>query len=153
MKLKLALFLLALPLFQSCSWIEQFFLVNQTARPIKIELKLNKTVATFPIFHYGPLYSYPYKNKPDWDSEKDVSVDTLEDRSHFTFTLQPNTAVEVGRLENDKYEKHDQHFINDRVFNLEELSIKQDNRETKITPLNFDDHFKKTNGGVYYFVH
>jgi len=127
--------------------------VNSTDKPITVEIKLNTKVTSFPIFHYRELYSYACENKkPDWNSQKEILPDTLEDYSHFKVKLPANTALEFGRLHNDKYEKYNQYFINGRVFNLEQLLITNSGNETKIIPSTFDTYFSKKNGDVFYFV-
>ena len=45
-------------------------------------------------------------------------------------------------MHNDSYEKYDQKFINRRIFNLQELTIKT-KKEIKIIPSTFDSYFTK----------
>jgi len=155
MKLKLLLIALTAFLLQGCSWVLRFFVVNDTKAPITIEMKLHKDVSAFPIFHYGPLYTYKAeKNKVDCEQPKEVTPSyQADDKSHYKIDLPANTALEIGRLENDKYEKYDQVYINGRVFNLESLTITSNGKETLIVPKTFDNYFKK--GGdneIFYYV-
>ena len=87
------------------------------------------------------------------EDTKEFLADTLEDYSHITFTLPGHAAVEIGRLQNDNYEKHDQYFINGRAFNLEFLLIKTKEKEIKITAKTFDSYFKKGKyKELYYWI-
>ncbi len=140
-------------ILQSCSWICRFFIVNTTDKPISVEIKLNKTVKNFPIFHYREFYLHEAKGAKISDDTKEFLADTLEDYSHIKFELPAHTSVEIARLQNDKYEKHDQYFINGRVFNLEALLINDGKKEIKITTETFDTYFKKGKyGEIYYYV-
>ncbi len=153
MKIKFLLFLLTLFLFQACSWVVPFYIVNTTDKPFEIEIKLMRSVNSFPIFNSREFYLYEGSDKKiDWEKQKEVVPDTLEDLSHLKFTLPAHSSVEIGRLNNDKYEKYDQYFINGRVFNLEGLLIKQGGKETRIVPATFDTYFKKENQGVTFRV-
>lgn len=141
-------------LLQGCSWIIRFFVVNTTNVPLVIELKLLKHPSSFPIFHYREFYLYEGSGKKvNWEKQKELLPDTLENSAHLKMTLPANTTLEIGRLHNDKYERHDQYFINGRVFNLEELNIYKGEDEREITTAAFDNYFKKGNNGeVFYFV-
>jgi len=153
MKNKLLILVISIFLLQSCSWRVRFFIVNTSNKPINIEIKLNKSLTDFPIFHYRRLYLHEAPNDKIKDEEKEFLADTLEDYSHFKFILAAHTAVEIGELQNDNYEKHNQSFINGRVFNLELLVINADGKETKIVTATFDDYFKKGKyKEVYYYV-
>ena len=153
MKTKLLILVVCCGFFQGCSWVNRFFVVNTTGKPVTVEIKLNKNVTSFPIFHYRELYAYPCENKkPEWGQQKEILADTLEDYSHFKVQLPAHTALEIGRLQNDKYEKYDQYFINGRVFNLEQLLITSGGKETKIVATTFDKYFSKENGEIFYFV-
>ena len=154
MKTKFIIVAIAL-ILQGCSWIVRFFVVNETKVPITIEMTLQKNVSSFPIFHYGPLYTYKAeKNKVDCEQPTEANpVYVGDDKSHYKVELPTNAALEIGRLENDKYEKYDQMYINGRVFNIESLKITSGGKETVIVPKNFDNYFKK--GGdneIFYYV-
>lgn len=153
MKYKAVIFILLALALQNCSWICRFFISNTSDKPVSIEIKLNKTAANFPIFHYREFYLHETNGEKIKDDTKEFLADTLEDYSHIKFTLPAHTAVEIARLQNDKYEKHDQYFINGRVFNLESLALTNNGKETKITPETFDTYFKKGKyGEVFYYV-
>jgi len=119
-------------------------------------MKLMDSPNSFPIFHYpknyyGKLHSYALKNNSiDFETYKEMKADTLEKFSHFRFDIPPHTAVEIGQLQNDTYEKHDQYFINGRVFNLEKITISQ--KKIDIVPSAFDNYFKKGKYKELYFV-
>lgn len=132
-----------------CSWVERFFIVNQ-GEPVSIEIKLRPNSGNFPIFDHR-MYTYPV-GKKGVNCEKPTELTpafTNKEKLQYTFTLPANTAVEIGRLHNDKYEKYDQVFINDRTFNLEWIILKQEGKEiTRIVPSNFDSYFKKSRGEI-----
>lgn len=143
---------------QGCSWICRFYIINTTNEVITVELKLQDSPGSFPIFYY-PFHSYgkirQYKLKKNgqvnYESASEVKADTLDKYSHFTVHIQPHSAIEIGYLSNDTYKKYDQYFINDRKFNLEKLSISQ--KKVEIVPATFDNYFRKRrNGGVYFVL-
>lgn len=132
-----------------CSWVERFFIVNLGA-PASIEIKLRPNSGNFPIFDHR-MYTYPVSKKGvNCEKPTELSPAFLDkDKLQYTFTLPANTAVEIGRLHNDKYEKYDQVFINNRTFNLEWIILKPEGKETtKIVPSNFDAYFKKSRGEI-----
>ena len=150
MKNKLLILVFLASLLRACSWRIRFFIMNTGDNPINVEIKLNKSVASFPIFQYRRMYLHDAPNNKIKDEEKEVLVDTLEDLSHFKFILPAHTAVEIGELQNDNYKKYNQYFINGRVFNLESLVITSQGKETKIIPETFDTYFKKDRDVYYY---
>ena len=152
MKNKFLILVLSVFLLQACSWRVRFFIMNTSDKPVNIEIKLNKNLASFPIFHYRRLYLHDAPKNKIKDEEKEFLADTLEDYSHFKFSLAAHTAVEFGELQNDHYENHDQYFINGRVFNLESVVINADGKEAHITKENFDKYFTKEKSEVYYFI-
>ncbi len=146
-----------LPL-QGCSWVCRFFIANTTNETLEIEMKLMDAPGSFPIFHYpkyyyGKLYRYELKKEINVNFEKtpeEVKSDTLENFSHYRFSILPHSAVEIGQLQNDNYEKHDQYFINGRIFNLEKIVVSQ--KKINIVPSTFDNYFKKGKNNDVYFV-
>jgi len=142
---------------QGCSWTCSFYIANASNETITVEMKLMDSPGGFPIFHYpkyyyGKLLSYSLKknNSVNFETSKEVEADTLENFSHYRFEIPPRTAIEIGQLQNDSYEKHDQCFINGRVFNLEKLSVAQ--KKIDIVPSTFDNYFKKGKYKEVYFV-
>lgn len=142
---------------QGCSWICRFYIVNTTNEVITVELKLQDSPGSFPIFHYpfrsyGEVHQYKLKKNGslNFESTVKVKVDTLEKYSHYTVQISPRSAIEIGHLNNDNYERYDQHFINDRKFNLEKLSIS--GKKVEIEPATFDNYFRKGKYGEVYFV-
>lgn len=155
-KLLLVSFFLSFFFLQSCSWICRFYISNTTNEPMSVEIKLNDTPTGFPIFHYAGKYFSPrqYKLKSkdavDFNSSVEAKIDTFENSSHYKIQIPPHAAVEIGQLQNDKYEKHDQYFINGRIFNLEKISIAE--KKIEISPATFDNYFHKGKLGEVYFV-
>lgn len=141
--------------FYSCSWIVSFFVINSTGETITIDMKLQNSInGTFPIFEYHDATAYPVSNnnKVDYQEFKQINYDTLENFSHITFKLPPKSAAQIGALHNDHYKKHDQYFINGRVFNLEKLIIKRSSGDIVITYDSFDRFFENKNNGVEFIV-
>ena len=137
---------------QGCSWICRFYITNTSNETITVEMKLMDAVRYFPIFHYGNLRQYKLKknSKLDFENSKDITADTLEKFSHYKVQVPPHTAIEIGSLMNDHYEKYDQYFINGRTFNLERISIAE--KKIEIVPSTFDNYFRKGKYGIVYFV-
>lgn len=154
----LSLFALIVFSLQGCSWVCRFYITNTTNETLSVEMKLMDCPGSFPIFHYphfyyGKLWQYQLKknsNVNHFAGMIEVKADTLENFSHFRFQIPPHSAVEIGALQNDKYERHDQQFINGRKFNLERLLIME--KKIEVTPADFDNHFRKGKSGEIYFV-
>lgn len=142
-------------MLQACSWIERFFVVNDTDEAITLDVKLLADPGNFPIFSYRSFYTYPVQ-KNNVSCEKPTEVTPAhqsgKNQSQYTVTLPAHTALEIGRLDNDKYERYDQYFINDRKFNLESITVKSAGKEISITPATFDAYFKKSRGNIYYYI-
>lgn len=150
----LAVFLFSL---HGCSWVCGFYVSNTSSTPVTVDVKLMNAPGTFPIFHYpfnyyGKVRQYKLKNNGSVDFEKasDIKVDTLENYSHYKVQILPNSAIEIGQLQNDHYEKHDQYFINGRVFNLEKISVSD--KKVEISTSTFDNYFHRGEHGEVYFV-
>ena len=144
MKNKLLILLLCVAFLNACSWRVCFYVLNNSDKPVSVEIKLNKKITSFPIFHYNRFIARSEKKeKINYENQSDIKADTLEDYSHIKIFVPAHMALEIGQLQNDKYEKHDQYFINGRVFNLEWLIIGDGEKETKITPASFDNFFRK----------
>lgn len=154
------LFLIFLAIsLQGCSWICGFYIANTTNHPITVELKLTDMPGSFPIFHYPRFHNarlcrYDLKKNNSIDpgtSTYMTTGDTLDVFSHYKLVIEPHTAVEIGQLQNDHYEKYDQYFINGRTFNLERIVISE--KKIQIVPSTFDNYFKKgKNNGVYFVL-
>ena len=122
-----------------------------------VEMKLTDRPGSFPIFHYphhyyGKLHTYKLRKgaSVEWDGSKETKADTLDKYSHFRFEIPPQSAVEIGQLQNDNYEKFDQYFINGRTFNIEKISISS--KKLEIVPSTFDKYFRKEKNNEVYFV-
>jgi len=143
---------------QGCSWICRFYIANTSNEAIRVEMKLMDSPSSFPIFHYpkyyyGKLEKYDLKKNGAVNLEKgaiEVRADTLDKFSHFRFEVPPHSAVEIGALQNDHYEKYNQYFINGRTFNIERILISE--KKIEIVPSTFDNYFRKGKFGEIYFV-
>ena len=156
-KLLLVSFFGLLFFLQGCSWVCRFYVANTSNETLTVDVKLMDAPGTFPIFHYpvsyyGKVRQYKLKNNGSVDFEKasDIKVDTLEKYSHYKVQIPPHSAIEIGQLQNDHYEKHDQYFINGRVFNLEKLSVSE--KKVEISTATFDNYFHEGKYGEVYFV-
>lgn len=150
---KLALYLFPVLLLAGCSWIEPFYIVNTTNQPITITIQLKNSPGAFPIFSNSELYLYQGDQKKiKWETQKEVTPDTLESCAHFKVEMPPHSTLEIGRLHNDKYQRYDQHFINGRFFNIQSILVAQQNKRTGILATTFDRYFKNEKSGVFYFV-
>jgi hypothetical protein len=142
---------------QGCSWICRFYIANTSDKPVTIEMKLMDAPGTFPIFHYPARYYGTFSkfglhknNSVNFEGRTEMKADTLEKFSHYKLEIPPRSAIEIGQLQNDNYEKHDQHFINGRAFNFEKLSVSE--KKVEITAATFDNYFKKGKYNEVYFV-
>ncbi len=148
MKTKILILVFCSILFNACSWRLGFYIINNSDKPVAVEIKLNKKLTSFPIFHYNRFFvRSEKKEKINYENQSDIKADTLEDYSHLKLFVPAHMALEIGQLQNDKYEKHDQYFINGRVFNLEWMIIGDGEKETKITAAAFDNFFRKGKHG------
>lgn len=143
----------------SCSWICRFYIANSTDKPLEVKIKLMNAPGSFHIFYYpnryyGKLTAYKLKGNEavDFTARKELKPNTLSRFSHFKVTFPPRTAIEIGLLQNDTYKKYDQHFINGRVFNLEEMKITKPGGQIEIKPQTSDNYFCKGKNGEIYFV-
>lgn len=145
-----------LPL-QGCSYLQRFLIYNTTDEAIEVEITLSPEVNDFPIFQYPhnyfdklDMYDIDRNNNILGPSEKYLELDTLDNFAHFTLTLPPKKAIEIGALHNDKYVSYDQKFINGRTFNLVEIKIPKKN--ITIVPSTFDSFFSKSKRGDICYV-
>lgn len=137
--------------FSSCSWQEYFAVENNSDSSIIVSYTISK-VDGFPIFDgTADAYKTTSSGEIDWNNKI-----ALEDKDTSAFTLQnkipPNSIIMIGHLSNDNYSKYDQYFINGRIFNLQTLEIKKEDRITSITKEKFDSYFKKKDGIIKYEV-
>lgn len=149
MKNLLLIFLLPVFLFlYGCSWVRNFLIINTSSKPIDITFSVNIPPKGFYIFTQElTFYKTSSSGKIKWEKTITPTVEMVN-KTTSSFKLDPNACVIIGRLYNDDYISHDQKFINDKVFNLDYLTIDT----LKITPENFDNLFKKTRQGIVYQV-
>lgn len=139
-------------LFSGCSWQEYFQIINETSSDITIEYKIENPVGGFAIFENHPsVYQLNSSNNVDWDNQLSI-IDKDTALLVIRLTLPAKSTTVFGHLSNDRYEKYNQNFINGRVFNLTNLSINNNQNTTLITPINFDNYFKKENGNIVYRI-
>jgi hypothetical protein len=150
----IGLLILIAVLLTGCSWINRFFTVNSTDKPITFELKLRYPIEPASIFYSKEFALYEGDGKKvNYDKQTTIKPDTMENRSHMKIIIPAHSTLEFGSLFNDTYDKYNQLFINGHVFSLEELNIIESDKETRIIPSTFDKYFKKGNtGDVFYFV-
>ena len=138
--------------FQRCSWVEYFVVINESDKAIYVQYELNNDVNGFPIFYDHPnVFPLNSSDKIEWGLEIGVSdEDTLLHK--VAIALPPRSALVFGSLYNSSYKSYDQQFINGRQFNLQKLQLLQGNKILEIVPSNFDKHFKKKQGNIFYKV-
>ncbi|HLP13513.1 MAG TPA: hypothetical protein VK177_16375 [Flavobacteriales bacterium] len=154
---KIIAFLPVLALFlQSCSWIVPFYIINNTNKTVQVEVSLMDLAKGIPIFDNasGTLTAYGVDKRFSIDYDKPLSLSKVRgaDDFHYSVQLPPHSAISIGHLDNDRYNAHDQHFINDRVFNLRRIVLNEGDKKTEITNINFDSYFYTVNNEVIYLV-
>ena len=145
---KAALIFLFVPFLQACSFITDFYVVNNSEESILVDVKLLDKTDGIPIFDNSSSTQRAWQtdedNKKDWEHYISIDADSLS-TVHYTVVLPPHRALLIGRMDNEEYSNHKQKFINDRVFNLECLTLTRAGKILKITPENFDVYFKRKN--------
>ncbi len=112
------------------------------AAPRPLEIQLSKDRDAFLIFDPRHFAILPWDSgTPDYEHLRRMPQTW---RENITVEIPPHSALDIGRLNNDKYDHQGQRFINGRIFNLVRLKagINEVTRET------FDKHFQKTSSGV-----
>lgn len=134
----------------SCSWQEYFAIVNTTGSPIEVHYEIDSSGKGFPIFTTSfRAYKTIRNNELDWNNSVQLT-DTDSLVNSVTLLLPAHTSVVIGELSNDHYSRHDQQFINDRIFNF--VSIEVPDQNTVIASGEFDNYFNKKNGIVSYEI-
>jgi len=156
---KLLLLGVILILFNSCSWVERFVILNKTKDPVKITYDLFIKNSGFAIFGDVPeVYNLNEWDNIEW-TEKGLTQynqtitynkDSSERTISYTVLLPPKTALLFGRISNFNYTKYNDSFINDRYFNLQKLNIYQKDKPLEIIPSTFDNYFKNKEGNISY---
>lgn len=137
-------------IFSGCSWQEYFVVSNESASEITLEYEIENPETGFAIFENKPsVYKLNVSNKIDWNE-----MLTISDGNRMPHIIQivvpPKSAIVFGNLSNDHYKKHDQYFINGRVFNLKKMKITTNNKIIEIGAENFDNYFKKKDGNIVF---
>lgn len=153
MKNKLLLILPVLLLtvvVESCSWVNHFYITNNSTKEITVEFQLKDSANASPIFYTSTNTHEAYQTKsnggPDYGSSAKFQKIPLEDPMHFKVVITPKTTLQIGALFNDKYESYKQDFINGRFFNLVSLTITKGDANMIIKANQFDAHLKKISG-------
>jgi hypothetical protein len=133
------LVLAALLLFmQGCSWTIRFYIVNSGATVRSVTIEVERPSSGFVIFDPAQFSLIPFSDeKPDYERTKRLSRASLKN----TVEIPAHTALEIGHLNNDRYENSRQQFINGRIFNLKKIQA----GDIEITKANFDNYFKNRN--------
>ncbi len=139
-------------LLNSCSWVEQFIIKNNTTETIEITYELNPQERGFALFHTMPeVYEMNSRKGIDWDKKREMQ-DTDTSYHKVNVKLPPNHVLIIGSLHNQTYERYDQDFYNDRHFNLKHLTVKTADELIDVTPQNFDKQFYKAKGEIVLLV-
>ena len=143
---KIHIIFLFVPFLQACSFVTDFYVVNNSEESILVEIKLMDKTDGFLIFDNCSSAQIAWQtdkdNKQDWEHYINIDADSLS-TSHYTVALPPHRALLIGRMHNEEYSKGKRQFINGRVFNLEYITLTRAGKILKITPDNFDDYFKR----------
>jgi hypothetical protein len=149
---KLVLFYSVVILFYGCSWSEHFIIANTSNENAEITYEIKNEMGGFSIFDAKPrAYSLSNNGTIDWEKPIDI-IDQNISSEIIKVSLPNNTAIIIGTLSNDKYERYNQTFINDRHFNLKKVEIISSNSTIQITPAIFDAHFVKNSGQIKYVI-
>jgi hypothetical protein len=150
--LKIVTTFAVLTALSGCSWRNYFAVFNTTKQAVTLVYKINEVEKGFPIFTRElSLYTLNSANEIDWKTKRKAT--SLYVSSTATkINIPTGTALIFGELDNDHYITYNQYFINNRIFNLKELEIQQNNKLTKIIPSNFDAFFKQINGIVRFDI-
>jgi hypothetical protein len=137
-------------LFSGCSWQEYFVITNETTSEIIIDYEIEIPGKGFAIFGDKPSgYRLNASNNIDWDKML-LLIDGNMDPQFIQIVLPPGSAIIIGTLPNDHYEKQGQYYINGRNFDLKYLKIASKNKVVEISPEKFDSYFKKKDGCIVF---
>lgn len=126
---------------QGCSWSIRFYIVNNGGTARNVTVEVDRPKSGFIIFDPGQFSLIPVSDeKPDYERARHLSHTGPKN----TIEIPAYTALEIGHLNNDRYENSKQQFINGRVFNLKKIQA----GNFEITKANFDDYFKNRNYAV-----
>ena len=129
-----------------CSWTVHFYVVNDSTVPRSLEIQLSPERDTFLIFDPRHFAFLPWESDaPDYERIRRIPQGW---REKLTIEIPSHTALDIGHLNNEKYDSQQQRFINGRFFNL--LSLKTD--QHRITRDTFDQHFHKTDKGMVWII-
>jgi len=150
----LFLLLCSAALFQRCSWTQGFYVINNSSFPAELFITLQPFEGGFSIFSYQDFSQYPVNSKSKINIEKSEPVqhDTLDAYYKIRILIPPFKAIQIGRLNNQTYEKYNQAFFNDRTFNLEHIRIVAEKKIIEIPDTLFDANFIKENGAIKFFI-
>ncbi|OFY87272.1 MAG: hypothetical protein A3F72_17395 [Bacteroidetes bacterium RIFCSPLOWO2_12_FULL_35_15] len=150
LKISLLFFASVLFLFSGCSWQEYFVVSNESTSDITLEYEIESPENGFPIFESHPsVYQLDASGTINWNEKLAVADGNMLPQI-IQLVLPPKSAIIIGNLSNDHYEKQDQYFINGRKFNLKNMKIVTKNKIIEISPENFDTYFKKKNGFIIF---
>ena len=126
---------------QGCSWSVRFYVLNNSPTAKTVVIEVEKPSSGFVIFDPAQFALLPLDDaEPQY--EKAVRVGRTTHAS--TVEIPPHSALEIGYLNNDRYDNSRQQFINGRVFNLKKITF----GTSVVTRENFDSHFKKKGYGI-----
>ncbi|MGZ3863703.1 MAG: hypothetical protein ACXVPN_09790 [Bacteroidia bacterium] len=147
MKTKLFLFFLPVLLFSACSWIDAFYIINATDKPLAVEMILNKERSG--IFKNDTLTLFGGEKKLDHEKRKNVAPTTLDNSRHYMVIVPAHTTLQIASMMNASRSHYTKEFPTTADFNLEELWIKGPGKEQKIIPATFNNFFKSGDIGRF----
>lgn len=139
--LRTVAFAMLLVFGQGCSWSVRFYVLNNGPAAKTVVIEVEKPSSGFVIFDPAQFALLPLDEaEPQYG--KTVRVGRATQQS--TVEIPPHSALEIGHLNNDRYDNSKQQFINGRVFNLKKIT----SGTNVVTRENFDSYFKKKGYGI-----
>lgn len=153
MRARIPIILLCAFFLQGCSWIDAFYIINKTDKPLAVEIKLNETRPSSGIFFYDKFSLFDSDKKLNHETRKEVAPTILNSFSHIMVVVPAHYTLEIGSMMNTSSSIYNQKLASgDPDFNLKELWIKRPGEEIKITPATFNDYFKSGDLGKYSYA-
>lgn len=147
MKLKLLLLLLSVFLLTACSWVDSFYVINATDKPLAVEITLNKDRSG--IFENDTLELYEGEKKLDYEKRKEIVPTTLDNSLHYMVIVSAHTTLKIAGLMNASAHHYTKELPKAEDFNLKELWVKGPGKEQKVIPATFNDFFKSGDLGRF----
>lgn len=137
-------------LLNACSKVEAFIIVNSSDKSLFVHYTLLEKEGVGIFTDKPAIYANSEKSMIEWNKPVNAVINKKDSSSTIEVILPPHCTLVFGTLFNDVYHSNDQEFINDHYFNLFSLSMSQKNKKIDIDSTNFDFHFSKKSGKIFY---